>query len=232
MFAKAISQVYDSIVKTELPATLHIRYLLEKYDPSLITNRRNYAAMTPNPSNLEEHSNLCAFYKNIHSSRHTDSCVNKFLPYCRYCKGSVLAPVSGGRLVIPKDNGKDQLPRYTFDVAPVPEPAPYREDLFGSPVQPIDCRPISFEIKRRPVAILDPADSTDVPGNIDLADCLNSDILKDLDPALKNAILNLSSEQRASLRDEIVNHNQWCTEWVPAPMACLACNTAGCLPCS
>jgi hypothetical protein len=170
---------------------------------------------------------LCAFYKNIHSSRHTDSCVNKFLPYCRYCKGSVLAPVSGGRLIIPKDNGKDQIPRYTFDVAPVPEPDPYREDLFGSPVQPIDCRPISFEIKRRQVALLDPADLANISGDFDLADCLNSDILKGLDPELKNAILNLSSAQRASLRDEIINHNQWCTEFVPAPMACLACNTAG-----
>jgi hypothetical protein len=231
MFAQAISQVYDSIVKTELPATLHIRYLLERYDPSPI-NRRNYAAMTPDPSNSEEHSNWCVFYKNIHSSRHTVSCVNKFLPYCRYCKGSVLAPVSGGRLVIPKDNGKDQIPRYTFDVAPVPEPDPYREDLFGSPVQPIDCRPISFEIKRRHVALLDPADLANVSGDFDLADCLNSDILKGLDPELKTAILNLSSEQRASLRDEIINHNQWCIEFVPAPMACLACNTAGNPPCS
>ena len=232
MFAQAISQVYDSIVKTELPAPLHVRYLLERLDPSLITNRRNHAARTPDPSNLEEHANLCAFHKNIHSSKHTDSCVNKFLPYCRYCKGSVLSPVSGGRLVIPKDNGKDQIPRYTFDVAPVPEPEPYQEDLFGCPVQPIDCRPISFEIKRRPITLLDPVDSADVPDDFDLADCLNSEILKDLDPELKNAILKLSSAQRASLRDELINHNQWCTEWVPAPMACLACNTAGYPPCS
>ncbi len=112
----------------------------------------------------------------------------------------------------------------------MPEPDPYREDLFGTPVQPIDCSPISFEIKRRQVTLLDPTDSADVPGDFDLADCLNSDILKDLDPELKSVILNLSLEQRASLRDEIVSHNQWCTEWVPAPMACLACNTAGYQP--
>lgn len=227
MFAKAISQVYDSIVKAELPPSLHVKYLLERFDPKLITGRQNYAAKHPDAAVLSEHANMCAFHKNVHSSRHTDSCVNKYLPYCRYCKGSVLAPVSGGRLVIPRDNGKDHIPRYTFDVAPVPEPEPYSEDPFGCPVQPIDCRPISFEIRRRRVQIFDAGESSDILEDFDLADCLQSEMLNELKPELKEAILNLSAAQRASLKEEIVMHNQWTTEFVEAPMACLACNTAG-----
>ena len=70
---------------------------------------------------------------------------------CRYRKGSVLAPVTGGRLVTPVDNGKDVIPRYSFRVSPVLEPAKYTEDVYGCPVQPIDCRPISFEIRRRQI---------------------------------------------------------------------------------
>ena len=231
MFANAISQVYDSIVQAELPVSLHVKYLLDRFNPKLITERRNYAAKPPDASTLKEHANMCAFHKNIHSSKHTDSCVNKFLPYCRYCKGSVLAPVSGGRLIIPRDNGKDQIPRYTFDVAPVPEPEPYREDLFGCPVQPIDCRPISFEIRRRKIQLFHTNEASDIHDDFDLADCLQSDMLKELDPELKQAILNLSPAQRASLKEEITMHNQWTTEFVEAPMACLACNTAGASSC-
>jgi hypothetical protein len=132
MFAKAIAQLYDLIIQTELPASLHIRYLLERKNPQLRKERRNNASRTPESKTLTEHANECAFAKNIHSSFHTDSCINWYLPYfrfdviailpywchlffhvfyrtCRYCKGSVLAPVTGGRLITPHDHGPDTI---------------------------------------------------------------------------------------------------------------------------
>jgi hypothetical protein len=83
MFAQAIAKVYDSIVVSELPASLHIRYLLERTDPELRNERKNYAAKSPELNTLRDHANQAAVVKNIHSRMHTDSCVNKFLPYCR-----------------------------------------------------------------------------------------------------------------------------------------------------
>ena len=83
MFSAAIARVYDSIVVAELPLHLHIAYLLERVDPSLKQSIRNYACKTPSSATMVFHSNKSAVLKNIHSSNHTDSCVNKFLPYCR-----------------------------------------------------------------------------------------------------------------------------------------------------
>ena len=83
MFAKAIATVYDSIVTTKLPLILHLQYLLDRKDSKLIRERHNYAAQIPSAENMLMHANKCAVVKNIHSSFHTDSCVNKFLPYCR-----------------------------------------------------------------------------------------------------------------------------------------------------
>ena len=83
MFAQAIAKVYDSIVLSELPASLHIRYLLERTDPELRKERKNYAAKSPDIRTLRDHANQAAVVKNIHSRWHMDSCVNKFVPYCR-----------------------------------------------------------------------------------------------------------------------------------------------------
>jgi hypothetical protein len=83
VFAQAIAKVYNSMVVTELPTYLHVRYLLERKDPDLWIQRKNFAAQTPNLDNLTDHAFQLAFDKNIHSRFHKDSCVNKYLPYCR-----------------------------------------------------------------------------------------------------------------------------------------------------
>ena len=83
MFAKAIATVYDSMVTTELPLHMHIEYLLDRNKAELKGKGHNYAAKIPAAEDILMHANKCAVVKNIHSSFHTDSCVNKFLPYCR-----------------------------------------------------------------------------------------------------------------------------------------------------
>ena len=84
MFQKALEQVYNSMITAELPAHLHVKYLLERSDPALILNRRNYAGIIPGSIDIKEHAHMVAYDKQFHSSLHTNSCVNKFLPYCRY----------------------------------------------------------------------------------------------------------------------------------------------------
>jgi hypothetical protein len=144
---------------------------------------------------------------------------------CRYCKGSVLAPVTGGRIVTPIDLGKDSIPRFKFETSTIEEPPPFQEKKYAQPVPPIDTRPISFEIQRRPILLQ--KDTGEFGASFDLLDCLDSPLLQDLDERFKDKIRSLSSSERESLRAEIVGHNQWVTEFVPPAMACLNCNTAG-----
>ena len=82
MFAAVIAQVYDSIVTAELPIRLQLQYLLEREYPSL-KQSQNFACKIQSSQDMVSHANQSAVIKNIHSSNHTDSCVNKFLPYCR-----------------------------------------------------------------------------------------------------------------------------------------------------
>jgi hypothetical protein len=139
----------------------------------------------------------------------------------------VLTPQTGGRLVIPVDNGEDAIPRYVFDTAPVPEPELHAEDLYGKPIQGIDCRPISFEIQRRQMQLMDDQGNLDVDGDFDIIDCLESPLLEELDPELKDYIRNyLSKEERAELKRQLLSHNEWITELTPAVMACISSNMA------
>ena len=144
---------------------------------------------------------------------------------CRYCKGSVLAPVTGGRIVTPIDKGKDSIPRFIFETSDIEEPPPFQENKYAQPVPPIDTRAISFEIQRN--RILLQKNTGEFGASFDLLDCLDSPLLQDLDERFKDKIRSLSSSERESLRSEIIKHNQWVTEFVPPAMACLNCNTAG-----
>ena len=144
---------------------------------------------------------------------------------CRYCKGSVLAPVTGGRIVTPIDLGKDSIPRFKFETSTIEEPPPFQEKRYVQPVPPIDTRPISFEIQRKQILLQ--KDTGEFGASFDLLDCLDSPLLQDLDERFKDKIRSLSSSERESLRAEIVGHNEWVTEFVPPAMACLNFNTAG-----
>ena len=104
--------------------------------------------------------------------------------------------------------------------------------MFGCPVPPIDCRPISFEIRRRKVALCN-NDAFPIDYDFDLLDVLDSELLNELDPidpVLKDKIRALSFQERADLKAQILDGNSWMTEFVPPSMACLVCNTAGSFP--
>jgi hypothetical protein len=139
-----------------------------------------------------------------------------------------LAPVTGGRIVVPIDHGSDKIPRYTFNTTAIPEPELYKENQYACPVQPIDTRPITFEMRRRELLLQNDAGEYDY--DFDLIQCLDSELLKDMDQHYKDYIRSLSSQDRRTLKKTILTHNEWVTEFVPAAMACLACNTAGNIP--
>ena len=146
----------------------------------------------------------------------------------RYCKGSVLCPHTGGRLIVPVDHGIDKVPRYSFETAPVPEPCPVTDkSIYIAPVPHIDNRAISFDIQRRTMKLVNDMGEFGVNDDFDIADCLESPLLAQLDPNLKAFIKEyLTAEERADLKAAILDHNEWVTEYTGAASACLMCNTA------
>ena len=100
------------------------------------------------------------------------------------------------------------------------------KDKYTSPVEPMDARPIAFLMKRHQMQLTNDAGDVDIDCNFDILDCLNSVLLADLDPVLKEKIRQLSPEGRSSLKTRILGGNQWSTEFTPAAMACLNCNMA------
>jgi hypothetical protein len=155
---------------------------------------------------------------------HISYTTNTFL--FRYCKGSVFVPKTSAVLVEAIDNGEGTLPRFAFNTKPVPEMPPFVKDKYSSPVEPMDARPIAFLMKRHQMQLTDDAGDLDIDCKFDLLDCLNSELLADLDPELKERIRQLSPEDRASLKTRILGGNQWSTEFTPAAMTCLNCNMA------
>ena len=109
---------------------------------------------------------------------------------------------------------------------PVPELPPHVKDNYTSPVEPKDSRPIAFLMKRHQRQLTNDAADLDMHGDFDIVDCLDSPLLADLDPMLKEKIRQLSPDERLSLKTRILGGNQWSTEFTPAAMACLNCNMA------
>ena len=68
---------------------------------------------------------------------------------------------------------------------------------------------------------------TDVDNQFDIIECLDSPLLAHLDPELKSYIREfLTPEERADLKDALLEHQQWVTEYTVSASACLTCNTA------
>ena len=85
VFRKAIADIFDSMIKTTLPMSLHTDYLMRRaHNDKLPARKTNYSAVIAGSIPITEHANQAAYDSNIHSSFHTDSCVSKFLNYCRY----------------------------------------------------------------------------------------------------------------------------------------------------
>jgi hypothetical protein len=134
---------------------------------------------------------------------------------------------TGARLVIPQDHGKEATPRFTFETQPVPEPPLYRDSIYAAPVPHIDSRTIAFEMQRAMMQLVNDVGETDVENDFDIVECLKSPLLAQLDPELKTYIKDfMTPEERADLKEAILDHQQWITEYSPISSACLTCNTA------
>eukprot|EP00291_Cryptomonas_curvata_P016507 CAMPEP_0172153540 /NCGR_PEP_ID=MMETSP1050-20130122/1507_1 /TAXON_ID=233186 /ORGANISM="Cryptomonas curvata, Strain CCAP979/52" /LENGTH=277 /DNA_ID=CAMNT_0012822099 /DNA_START=887 /DNA_END=1718 /DNA_ORIENTATION=+ len=85
---------------------------------------------------------------------------------------------------------------------------------------PVDTRPISFEVRRRQIPLAYDFSLKDC------ADCLDSDMLRDLDEGLKNQIRQLTDEQCEEVKQKIILGNGWVTEFCPPMIGVVPANEA------
>ncbi len=129
--------------------------------------------------------------------------------------------------MIPQDHGKDATPLFSFKTEPVPEPSPCTESMYSCSVPRIDSRAICFEIQRRTMDFVNDNGESDTDSDFDLVTCLESPLLADLNPELKTYIRDfMSPEERANLKEAMLEHQERITEYTPTASACLMCNTA------
>jgi len=235
-FQAAIASVYDSMIRAELPPHLHIEQLLAQklesdHKDEPFVDSVNQAAIPPHLASepeFEGHANRCGLCKQMHLRTHTNSCVSQHLPYCRFCMRRVMVKRTGARLIIPTDHGVGAVPRYTFETAPVPEPLPSdTADIYGCPIPCVDTLPIAFEIQRRNILDIMRDDGLQIADDFDIIDCLDCNLLKDLDPQLKDKIRHgLSKAERATLKAMLLQSNVWVSEFNTCCMACIPSNEA------
>ena len=232
---KEIAAVIDSIVKAEIETTYHLDNILRRKPGAPLRPMSSAIDLPTNPAErkYEHHVNCCACASQIHLSKHLDSCVNSRVQYCRYCKGSVFAFRTGPKLIslvdldpehtaktLSKKAGvKPKLPiKFAAIARPVPELSPPVDDIYGQPIQPVDTRPISFEIQRRRR-----------PNNFDLVwidgdgvEHVNRELIKfldanlEVDDVLEQMILKLDETERDELKLALLEHDTWTTEFCPA----------------
>ena len=235
-FQAAIASVYDSMIRAELPAHLHIEQLLSQkldsdHKDEPFIDSVNQAAVPPHLASepeFEIHANRCALCKQMHLRTHTNSCVSQYLPYCRFCMERVMVKRTGARLIIPTDRGVGAVPRFNFQTAPVPEPLPQDTvDIYGCPIPCIETLPIAFEIQRRNILDIMRDNGLQIADDFEIIDCLDSELLKDLDPQLKIKIRHgLSKAERAILKAMLLKSNGWVSEFNACMIACIPSNEA------
>jgi hypothetical protein len=234
IFMEAISDVFDSMIRTELPVLNHVEHILRQERGAPLSTH-NSAAVTPaSPKDplYERHVYCCACATNIHLWKHLDSCVNSRVPYCRYCKPSVFARRTGPKLLCvvdldsahtlatkpTKKNAKPKLPiKFKTISKVVPEGPPSVLRVYSQPIPPVDTRPITFEMQRRQIRL---------SGDFSLKDCLDSEMLCDLDEALKSKIRQLNDEECEELKRKIVAGNGLVTEFCPPMIGTVPANEA------
>ena len=234
LFMEAIADVFDSMIRAELPVLNHVEHILrqQRGTPPSAQNSAAVIPVSPKDPMYETHVNCCACATNIHLWKHLDSCVNSRVPYCRYCKPSVFARRTGPKLISlvdldpehtlatkpAKKNAKPKMPiKFRTVSKVVPEGPPPVLRVYSQPIAPIDTRPITFEVQRRKIPLSD---------DFSLKDCLDSEMLRCLDETLKNRIRQLSDEECEELKQKIIAGNGWATEFCPPMIGTVPANEA------
>ena len=253
-----ISAVFDSMIVASLPPDRLLEHVVaEKYKTQPEVPRPDYTSRMPTYDisdlgqpcdhsddkqkekdaaiaaamcDLELHSNAAAASTRtvMHFLNHCDACVRCGKRCCRYAKPSGLVECTGMSMVRLGEEFEDHPDPRTlhFDVEP-PVERP-KHDYARDPIEPLDSRPLAFEMKR-PAIQVQPAFPDGRAGsgnNFDILDSLDDPQFAGVDQAIKDKLRSLNRTQRDVIRDLLFSANGLVSEFNHVLMCVANCNMA------
>ena len=235
LFMENVSAVFDSMISASLPPARLLEHIVAERFGTYVPNQPDLGATVfANDVDIRTINDLssraaASTRTSMHLMKHTDSCVRCGNPCCRYAKPSGMTFCTCMRMITIREEslGETDLREDDFQ-ATLPSERPLR-DYTRDPIEPLDDRPLVFEMKR-PVIHL----TTSVPGPHD-TDSIDFDLerdflgaveLGDMHESVKNKIRSLSAEEQNTVKHLLFKSNGWVAEFNSILMAVADCNMA------
>lgn len=226
VLVETISEVFDSMISAALPPAVLLEHAVtEIHKTPLAKPRPDFSSQIPprNMCDLEESANMAAASTKtvMHFFNHCDACVRCGRRCCRFAKPSGLMECTGVSMVALKDDCADIADPRTehFEVCR-PKERP-KHNFAVDPIEPMDNRPLVFEMKRPAIHIGD-RDSAE----FDIANCLDDPEFLNVDEAIKNKLRSLTRAQRDIIKDVLFGANGFVSEFNHILMSVANCNMA------
>jgi len=233
----SISAVFDSMISAALPPDRLLEHVVsELHKTPLKVPRPDFSSQIP-PANMSDLEGLAdqaaASTKTaMHFSNHCDACVKSGRTCCRFAKPSGLTERTGMCLVsLLEEHADHPDPRTQHFNVRCPEERP-RHNYAVDPIEPIDSRPLVFEMKRPAIH----ADSSphsgpggcasSVDAAFDILECLDEPQFAGVDQAIKDKLHSLTRAQRDTIKDRLFGVNGLVSEFNHVLMSVANCNMA------
>ena len=226
----SLSAVFDSMVCAALPPDMLLEHIVsETQKTPLATPRPDFSSQIPpaNISDLESLANKAAASTKtvMHFINHCNACVKCGRTCCRFAKPSGLTECTGMRLVALREEFADHPdPRTRHFEVRRPEERP-KHNYAVDPIEPMDPRPLAFEIKLPAIHAGGSCDS-DVNADFDILDCLDEPEFIGVDQAIKDKLHSLTRAQRDRIKDLLYSANGLVSEFNHVLMSVANCNMA------
>jgi hypothetical protein len=162
VFVSTLAKVFDSMIKAELSTKSLLQQIIADTH-GVITDEPLYSAVSlPTGPDGVGGADFCTLVDAsaantktvMHLRNHHNACVNSKRPCCRFARPAGLCECTSMRMVsIPEGSEipAEKLTEEYFDVGPPKERPPHNYST--DPIEPIDNRSLSFEIKRPPICL-------------------------------------------------------------------------------
>ena len=224
---QTVAKVFDSMICASLPLARLLEHVIsEEYKMDLRQPDLTSQAPPVNIDQLEHHANTTAASTTtcMHFRKHCDACVKCGRTCCRFAKPSGLVECTGMRMVsLHEDHAYNVDPRSEHFVVQTPIELP-KHDYTRDPIEPLDARPIVFEMLRPASHVTPPIGSEG--SRFHLKDCMNEPEFVDVHPSIKDKIRTLTLQQSEAVMDMLLDANGLVSEFNHILMSAANCNMA------
>ena len=224
---QTVAEVFDSMICASLPLARLLEHVVsEEYKIDL--QRPDFTSQAPpvNIDQLQHEAGMTAASTKtcMHFRKHCDACVKCGRTCCRFAKPSGLVECTGMRMVSLHEDHADNLdPRSEHFVVQTPVELP-KHDYMRDPIEPLDARPIVFEMLR-PASHITPPNGSE-GSRFHLKDCMNEPEFAHVHPSIKDKIRTLTLEQSEGVMDMLLDANGLVSEFNHILMSAANCNMA------